>query len=359
MPRKLPQEVLDLISVYQTSQKRLTEILARQLDLNNSTFYTNRMLTQIDAELKALNEYAAVWTDKNIPAAYEKGAQTAYATFRTLAIPFDERAGNANIVQLLTRNSYGMLEDAAHSVGRMIKDEVRKAGVETIAEKLATGSTVKQTKARLLERFQQNGITALTDKRGREIRLDSYSELVARSTTREATNTGTLETAKGEGFDLVKMSSHSSSCPVCAPLEGRVYSITGNTPGYPKLDRAYSGEYANIHPNCGHTLSIYVPELDKNAEEQKQFSNRPFEVDERAKKQIDSYNAQQAVQTARRNDRNQYEQYKLANVEHLPKSFSGFRASKKSGSDNWQAMRTDYLETQRQIREKAKQPTAP
>jgi hypothetical protein len=98
--------------------------------------------------------------------------------------------------------------------------------------------------------MSDKGITTLVNKQGKAMNLDAYASTVARTTTREATNKGSLQAVQDVGGDLVKISQHFSSCPVCAVYEGRVYSISGKSKEYPPLDEAFSGGYSTIHPNC-------------------------------------------------------------------------------------------------------------
>lgn len=70
--------------------------------------------------------------------------------------------------------------------------------------------------------------------------------------------------------DLYEISSHGTTCAICAPLEGRVYSKSGNDPDFPPLASAFgkvdsngpdslTNSYLNIHPNCLHVLTPWTP----------------------------------------------------------------------------------------------------
>jgi len=53
----------------------------------------------------------------------------------------------------------------------------------------------------------------------------------------------------------VQVSSHGTVCEICAQYEGKVYSISGKTLGYPILDAR-----TPFHPNCEHSLLPTSPE---------------------------------------------------------------------------------------------------
>lgn len=87
---------------------------------------------------------------------------------------------------------------------------------------------------------------------GRNYNLKAYSELVARTTMREAQTDATKELCREYDNDLVQFSKHDSPCEVCAPLEGQVFSVSGTDPDYPELT---DDETPPIHPRCEHNLN--------------------------------------------------------------------------------------------------------
>jgi hypothetical protein len=51
------------------------------------------------------------------------------------------------------------------------------------------------------------------------------------------------------GSDIVQVSNHGTTTPICKQYEGKIYSLTGKTPGYPVLPQR-----APFHPNCKHVI---------------------------------------------------------------------------------------------------------
>ena len=57
----------------------------------------------------------------------------------------------------------------------------------------------------------------------------------------------------------VTIPTHFPTCELCAPYQGRIYSISGKDERFPRLfDTAFAGGYANIHPNCQHVVTPYI-----------------------------------------------------------------------------------------------------
>jgi hypothetical protein len=211
----------------------------------------------------------------------------------------------------------------------MIKDEIRKAGIAAATQKVLTGSTLREMKRDLVESLANRGINAVKDKLGREIHLDSYASMVARTTVREATNLGCLNEMEELDNDLVQFSSHASACPICAPIEGRVFSISGRDKRYPPLSSAFRSGYHTLHPNCLHVLTPYIEKFDSNAGSTRSFSNSEYKPES-----LDRYYAQQEANRKRLADRRQWEKYKLLYPDETP-SFSGFRAMKAAKSERY------------------------
>ena len=80
-------------------------------------------------------------------------------------------------------------------------------------------------------------MTAFTDKAGRNWSLHTYASMVTRTTSRQAEVLAVL-TADPE-HDLYRISNHGTTCALCAPYEGRVYSKSGTAPDFPPLAAAF------------------------------------------------------------------------------------------------------------------------
>lgn len=336
-----------LIKLYTEAQQQLVNLIALKQARGNVTWYTESLLKQVNDELQRLQSLSREWVSENIPKAYEQGLQDAIRGLDSLGVSVSAETAFAGLhtaaVEVAMINANAMLADSIRFVGRQMTDAIRTAGLEAIALKLGTGATVKEAAKIVKGKLIQQGLNGIRDKRGRMISLDAYASIVARSTTREATNTATLNQLSGYGYDLVKMSSHATTCPVCAAYQGRVYSISGLTPGYPSLrGTAFSGGYANIHPNCRHVLMPYIPDLADDAEGDKLFSNRPFDIDDRSDTAIQRYNKDQADKRKLRTDRQQFQRYKLALGDDAPKTFANFRRIKNADGERWQMLKSDY-----------------
>lgn len=342
MTNKVPPEVQKLIDIYKKAQEQLVKTITEKESKGTMTAYQKSLLNQVMGQLNKLDNEAKNWTDEAIPDSYNTGSDAVDSYLKNNGLDAGFSQLNTGAIQALIDDCYSKLNDANNFIGRRIKDAVRQAGTDAVAQKLAQGQTVNECKKNLVQALIDEGITCIKDKRGRNIDLSSYAEVVARSTTREATNTATLNQLQNYGYDLVKMSSHSPTCSICAIYQGRVYSISGKSSDYPPLDTAYSGDYANIHPNCAHVLKPYILALADDPEGDKEFSNRPFELSDKDKSMLEQYNKQQAQKAQLRMDRKQYEKCKTVLGNDAPGNFGAFRSMKLSNSQGWQDLQGYY-----------------
>lgn len=242
---------------YADGETRILRILAQGSISDWKRAFATEQLRQIRAVLARLPVETQDWAQLHLPGLYEAGMRFAEGYLQgTIAPPL--QALHQTAITLIGENLATNLGDALIRVGRTVDDAFRTAALEGIQRGLVGGETRAQVSRRIVADLQKQGITAFTDARGREWTLPRYAEMVARTTTREATSSGIRNRALEAGVDLVIISSHSGSCELCAPWENEVVSLTGVTDGYPTIMDAYDAGYA--HPNCGHTETPYYPE---------------------------------------------------------------------------------------------------
>lgn len=115
---------------------------------------------------------------------------------------------------------------------------------------LVNFTTPNQLRKKIEEKMK--GVSII-DKSGRHWRLDTYSKMASRTTFKIARNKGVIDLCEKNNIDLVKLSEHFPTCPICLKYQGKIYSISGSNPNYPPLDSIF-GKYGVIHPNCIHSI---------------------------------------------------------------------------------------------------------
>lgn len=291
-----------------------------------------------------------------------------YRNARTLSAP------QIAAVNQLSYNLLGEIAEASetayktvqgfYTIARLEADSYRRAALKQVAAQEAAGYGWTQTSARMAQELKNQGITAFADKAGRRWTLSDYCNMCARTTARQAEVAAVLTRDDWDLWQIVKIG---STCPVCAPLEGRVYSKSGTNPDYPPLSLAFGkvdpagpesleNTYLNIHPNCLHSLVKYttIGKTEKQIQRDKEFSSpatNPLDRDPRTKKQIKAYQEKERNRRKLLNDIKQWRQYRAVLGDKAYKTFQTFRKHKQAGDDVYKKLQAEYRRQNREIKE--------
>lgn len=276
-----------------------------------------------------------------------------------------------DIVQRLTQNLMGEITDAAMTVmatiqsailGRVEPDIYRQVGLEQVAAMQATGRGVSRTVPGFVEQLRREGVTAFIDKAGRHWSLHTYATMVTRTTSRQAEVLSVL--SADPDHDLYIISSHGTTCALCAPYEGRVYSKSGTDPVFPPLASAFgkvdpdgpddlANTWLNIHPQCQHVLLAWTPagRTPEEIQKIKDFSNprkNPFTVDPRSQKQIEAYRKKEEARAKWLQNYRTWESYRMTLGDKVPKTYQTFERHKMADDDKYKEWEKLYREANRE-----------
>lgn len=370
-------ETLKLREIFMKAELKLIEIIGYKRQKGFVDYAESAALDRVQQTLQTMVDDAWKYAPQAVEKQYKlgKAAELGYKNARTLT------TAQYNVVDRLVNNLMGTITEAAATANRNIQnawsesltlgrrepDIFRSSMLEAVAQGEASGLGVSQARAIFLETMKEDGITAFTDASGRNWSLRNYAEMAARTTSRQATNLGTL--FADEEHDLYRMTSIGSTCKVCAPLEGRIYSRSGTHPIYPPLAEAFGkidangpneldNTYLNIHPACRHSLYRWSEEGRSEDEleklrNQSSFETNPKTNDPRSEAQIEAYRQKEQGRAQLMNDYKQFERYKQIMPESMPKNFSTFQKHKAQGSTQYEQWQVDYRYTNSQLRKAA------
>lgn len=344
-PRLAEQQ---LVSIYKAAYFRLYQIILEKQARGNATAFFRSLLSDTDRILSQLDEATVQWARSSIPKMYRKAILDMNMVWTQAGRNPPQLLGgfqsvHRQAVEVLAQAFVDNMQDATQYVGRNIRDVWRQTTLDVLVGRETTGETLREAKENFVHRIGAQGIESFRDKLGREWRLDAYADMAIRSTGREVTNTAQINQIRGTGSDLIQFTSHENPCEICAPLEGRVYSISGNDERFPPLGLAFSEGYANIHPNCIHSLRPYVEDFDDNPAATRRESNRSFERDPRSQAEKERYEAIQKENARKRSTRKQWEEYKAWMPDEMP-SLAAFTRMKSANSERYLELQSDFRE---------------
>lgn len=272
----------------------------------------------------------------------------AYQNARTLT------AEQSDIVQRLTAQLMGEITEASATayaglqaalIGRAEPDVFRRVALEQTALRQAMGRGTYKALPDFVAALRREGVTAFVDKAGRRWNLHTYGAMASRTTSRQAEILSLLTSDPEQ--DLYQISALGTTCRLCAPYEGRVYSRSGKDPDFPPLAAAFgkmdpsgpddlSNTWLNIHPNCLHAIVAWTPAGRTKEEIQKikDFSDpkkNPFDRDPRTEAQREAYRKKEVARRHWAETYRQWERYQESGVG--PKTFETFYKHKYAVKD--------------------------
>lgn len=367
------RELEKLISIFLKAETDIINELGRLRSAGLVDYHAVAALERVQAILRQMEndcwQYAPPMVEKQFYTAHPQARRVPGESITKHIRAYNNAAAltaeQHAIVDQLVANLMGEITDASVTVmttvqsaliGRIEPDVYRRVGLEQVALRQATGQGVYKQLPQFVEALRREGVTAFVDKAGRHWSLHTYGSMVSRTTSRQAEVLATL-TADPEQ-DLYRITRTGTTCALCAPYEGRVYSKSGTNPDYPPLSDAFGKQdpngpdtltntWLNIHPNCLHSLQPYT-EAGRSAGEVQQIKDfsspakNPYSRDPRTEKQIKAYRAKEQARAKWLREYRQWERYRLTLGDKVPKTFATFQRHKAAGDDKWAAWQQLY-----------------
>jgi len=161
------------------------------------------------------------------------------------------------------------------SIAKEAHEIATKQSFLDILNKNATAVSIgaesrQQAMRKCIREFNEKGIPAFVDKRGREWTPEAYVNMTMRNTARQTAEEVQDARCKDAGVNLISIDSHSGARPKCARDQGKIYSLD-NTSGttedlngreiqyYPWSASSYGEPDGILGINCGHHKRPFVP----------------------------------------------------------------------------------------------------
>ena len=278
--RKETEKINRINSSYIKKSKKLqdnVESLMNEASQTNRTdnMYWSSLKKEIKKNYNNMDQVNQSWANENHILTYKatvKKEVERLANLRKVKIeikPYTEllkNRANQNAINVLIEDtvlSYSAALDAGYKMNLSLlnRTQLRLKQAErtlnmAIAEGLAEGEGIPKITDRVLEDLRRTLGDGLTLRAGsKRYKFETYSELIVRTRTREVQSTATINTAIGTGNDLIQVSSHNTTTEICIQFEGKIYSLSGKDPDFPIVI-----DTPPFHPNCIHSISIYIKE---------------------------------------------------------------------------------------------------
>ena len=117
----------------------------------------------------------------------------------------------------------------------------------------------QQAVRKCIREFNERGIPAFVDKRGREWTPEAYVSMAVRTTASQVAAEVQMARCDDCGVDLVEVDSHSGARPKCARDQGKIFDRANKSTKYPHWNTSSYGEPDGLLGiNCGHHIHPYI-----------------------------------------------------------------------------------------------------
>lgn len=264
------ENIKKLINLFKGSYKQIVDEMTTATDFGVRN--RKRILAQVEKILKDLGVDVDKFIKDEIPQYYKVGAAQGVKQLQNIGAEVPIKTGFSQVhkdyIMALIDDTSRAFGESLSGVGRSANLILGKAFRDQVTQKIAKGITageaLKEVRNNIVLTLKEQGLAALKDKGGRTWELDQYAEMLFRTKVVEARNRGMVNRMAENGYDLVQVSAHSGTCDICASWQGKVLSITGQTPGYDTVADAEADGL--FHPNCRHALNTLIPRLAKETE---------------------------------------------------------------------------------------------
>jgi len=258
-------ELLDIIDRLDNESK---EIVTKAINDALSQRSKTNALNDIKRLVQIADDDIKGWVVTSVTQAYLEGMNLSDEILRTTGL--DIATGELTIEQIrnnqdllihkdainaLISDTYldfgnginGLVKGAEHQMNEALKRQVR---AQMIAGQL-TGQSIDEISKEIRELLGDQGFSILIDRGGRQWQLKRYTDMLARTHIIKSGNEGTLNRAVQFNTDIVQVSVHGATDDLCLRFEGKIFSISGNSKNFPRLETI-----PPFHPNCRHSLLL-------------------------------------------------------------------------------------------------------
>lgn len=201
------------------------------------------------------------------------------------------------------------------------------------------GMPLDQATTAAIKRLAASGLDAVSYASGRKLSLDAAVRMIVRTGINQTAAKLQLQFAAEMDSDLVEVTAHAGARPSHAEWQGKVYSISGKTKGYRKLEDAtgYGRVDGLCGANCRHNMfPFFAGETGAYSKRELEKYTKPDAVTYNGKS-MSLYEAQQLQRYQERQIRRWKREYVCSEAAGIDTSQAAMKLSK------WNSTHVDFL----------------
>lgn len=212
-------------------------------------------LAQVEILAHSTDAQIRTWLTQNVPLGYFDGYAEASRKVKAKALTYqafltDEKTlFHREAINMLLKDSYSdfarTMTQTVRGAERILTDTARQQIRGKLIAGDIQGQSVDKIAKDIRQTFIDDGFRVMIDRAGRKWQLPDYSEMLARTNLIKTANEGVVNRLSELNYDLVEWMTGDNACDTCDPLDGKVFSVSGDSGQYPVLE-----EQPPKHPNC-------------------------------------------------------------------------------------------------------------
>lgn len=268
-----PEMVEQIENYYEIQSTNIMNLLLRMDAEGFNELEAQSTLKKINVIISKMNNYVKGWSKRSVPSTYKDGQKTVGVSLRILGAkkdPFFNNEIHKNTIQkdytetilpyikandsikLNVETYFYLLRQAQKDLMQIQAWDLRDEEVisNLLDDAIREGASRGDLNALIRQHFKRD----LYERKffrinGRNYDMIKYANMVARTRLRVIQTDAVKNMVEEFETDLIEISKHKTICDICKVFEGKVFSISGNTPGYPTLPQ---NGWPPYHPNCEH-----------------------------------------------------------------------------------------------------------
>lgn len=188
------------------------------------------------------------------------GAPVAYEKSKAVKQVLEALQGQATeTTNLCNTTMLYKARDAYQGLAQRVADLAHDILNRNTAAAITGAESRQQVMQRAIREFNEKGIAAFVDKKGREWTPEAYVGMAMRATSGNCATQVQMARCDDCGVDLVEVDSHSGARPKCARDQGKIFDRSNRSSKYPHWNTSSYGEPDGLLGiNCGHHIYPYI-----------------------------------------------------------------------------------------------------
>jgi hypothetical protein len=281
-----------LYAAYQDAYNKAVATLMKQEIRGMSKAHMESVMADIEQIIEELRQTHYNWFLANIPDGYQLGSDLVVdkmtQRYSIAADTINKSFGSVHIdaAKALINSTFQDVAGLTRNMEDSMRQLLRDSAKEIFNPNLIIGEARRKTSRELVRNLNQKGWTVYYDDKGRYIPLKEYvnlvmdenwvgfidkagrawdpmhySKMLTRTKMAEAASVGTENRLRANGLDLVIIPTNYGTDDWCRFYENKVFSISGQTEGYPRLSDVPNGG-CPMHPLCRHRQAPFIPKFE-------------------------------------------------------------------------------------------------